>query len=92
VLAGLGGAHDHLETETKTGERRTAAEFSNGLFRLGIGLEKRWDRIGLAAQLYGIAMKRNDDELDGPDFIEQDTPIARKQSGGLFQIAASYYF
>lgn len=92
VLAGLGGARDHLEATNKTGERRTAAEFSNGLFRLGVGLEKRWDRIGLAAQLYGIGMKRDDGGLDGPEFMDEDSPIARKQSGGLFQIAASYYF
>jgi hypothetical protein len=92
VLAGLGGAHDTLEARDKTGELRTVAEFSNGLFRLGIGLEKRWERIGLAAQIYGVGMERNDDELDGPAYMDQDTPLARKQTGGLFQLAASYYF
>lgn len=92
VLAGVGGAHDTLEASSKAGERRRVAEFSNGVFRLGVGLEKRWERFGLAAQIYGIAMKRDDDELDGPDYMDQDTPIARKQSGGLFQIVGNYYF
>ncbi len=92
VLAGIGGAHDVLEAENKAGERRRVAEFSNGLFRLGIGLEKRWERFGLAAQLYGLAMERNEDELDGPDYAGEDAPIARKQSGGLFQIVGNYYF
>lgn len=92
VLAGVGGAHDTLEAENKAGERRRVAEFSNGVFRLGIGLEKRWERFGLAAQIYGIGMERDDDELDGPDYMDQDTPIARKQSGGLFQIVGNYYF
>jgi hypothetical protein len=92
VLAGIGGAHDTLEVETKAGERQRVAEFSNGLFRLGVGLEKRWERFGLAAQIYGLAMERDDDELDGPAYMDQDTPIARKQSGALFQIAGNYYF
>lgn len=92
VLAGVGGAHDTLEAENRLGERKVVAEFSNGVFRLGVGLEKRWERFGLAAQLYGIGMKRDDGELDGPAYLDQDTPIAREQSGGLFQIVGNYYF
>lgn len=92
LMAGLGGAHDTLEASSAAGERKRVAEFSNGVFRLGVGLEKRWERFGLAAQLYGLAMKRDDDELDGPDHVGRDVPIAREQSGGLFQIVGNYYF
>ena len=92
VLAGLGGAHDVLETENAAGDRKRVAEFSNGVFRLGVGLEHRWERFGLSAQLYGLAMKRDDDELDGPDYVDQDAPLAREQSGGMLQISGNYYF
>ena len=92
ILAGIGGAHDQLEASSKAGERRTVAEFSNGVFRLGVGLEKRWERFGLAGQIFGLGMERDDEELDGPDYMDQDTPIARKQAGGMAQIVGNYYF
>jgi hypothetical protein len=91
VLLGVGGTRDRVWYE-KQGERVTQAEFAGGLARIGIGLERRFDRLGVAAQLFGVGLERNDDELDGPDYVDRDGPVPQKSSGGLFQLVANYYF
>ena len=91
VLMGIGGARDRVWYE-KEGDRVTQAEFAEGLFRLGVGLERRFDRWGLAAQLYGVGLERDEEELDGPAYIGRDGPVPEHSSGGLFQIVANYYF
>jgi len=91
VLAGIGGGKDRVWYE-KSGERVTQAEFVEGIFRLGIGLERRFDRWGLAAQLYGVGMARDEEELDGPAYIGRDGPVPEQSSGGLFQLVGNYYF
>lgn len=91
-LLGIGGAHDEISVE-KNGERVTTAEFSEGLVRLGIGLERRFDRWGIAAQLYGIGLRRNDDELDGPAYEGRDGgPVPARSSGGELLLLGNYYF
>jgi len=91
VLLGVGGARDRIWYE-KNGDRVTQAEFAEGLVRLGIGLERRFGSWGLAAQLYGVGLARDEDQLDGPEFVGRDGPVPEKSSGGLFQLVASYYF
>ncbi|HTE53702.1 MAG TPA: hypothetical protein VK698_22765 [Kofleriaceae bacterium] len=91
VLMGIGGARDRVWYE-KEGDRVTQAEFAEGLFRLGVGLERRFDRWGLAAQLYGVGLERDEEELDGPAYIGRDGPVPEHSSGGLLQIVANYYF
>jgi hypothetical protein len=91
ALVGIGGVRDHVWTE-KDGDRVTRARFAEGMFRLGAGLERRHDRWGLAAQLFAVGLERNDDELDGPDYIGRDGPVPERSSGGMLQIVASYYF
>ncbi|HLU66643.1 MAG TPA: hypothetical protein VKZ63_10225, partial [Kofleriaceae bacterium] len=89
-LVGLGGTRDDL-TAGKDREE-PVARLAGGLFRVGVGLERRFDRIGVAAQLYAVGHQRNDEELDGPTFAGGDGPVPARSSGGLFQLAASYYF
>ena len=91
VLFGVGGARDAIWYE-KNGDHFTQAKFSEGLGRLGIGLERRFDRWGLAAQLYGVGLKRDNDKLDGPAYEGRDGPVPERSSGGLFQLVANYYF
>lgn len=91
VLFGVGGVRDLVWYE-KDGDYETQAEFIEGLGRVGFGVERRFDRVGVAAQLYGIGMVREDEELDGPDYIGRDGPVPEESSGGLFQLVASYYF
>ncbi len=91
VLFGVGAVRDVIWYE-KDGEFETQAEFVEGLGRIGFGVERRFDRLGVAAQLYGIGMVRDEEELDGPDYIGRDGPVPEESSGGLFQLVASYYF
>jgi hypothetical protein len=91
VLLGVGGARDRIWYE-KNGDEVTQAEFAEGLARLGVGFERRFDHWGLAAQLYGVGLSRDKEQLDGPDFVGRDGPVPRKSSGGLFQLVANYYF
>lgn len=91
VLLGIGVARDEVWYE-KDDERITQAEFAEGVARLGIGLERRFGRWGLAAQLYGVGMTRNEEELDGPAYIGRDGPVPEKSSGGMFQLVANWYF
>jgi hypothetical protein len=91
VLLGVGGARDRIWYE-KAGEEVTQARFAEGLVRLGVGLERRFDRWGLSAQLFGVGLERNDEELDGPEFVGRDGPVPERSSGGLFQLSANYYF
>jgi hypothetical protein len=91
-LFGIGGVHDEISVE-KDGERVTTAEFAEGLVRLGIGLERRFDRWGIAAQLYGVGFQRNDEELDGPAYEGRPGgPVPAHSSGGEFLLIGNYYF
>lgn len=91
-LFGLGGTHDEIVVD-KAGEEVTTAEFSEGHARLGIGLERRFDRWGIAAQLYGIGFTRNDDELDGPAWEGRPGgPVPAHSSGGQFLLLGNWYF
>jgi len=91
-LLGIGGVHDEISVE-KNGERVTTAEFSEGLVRLGVGLERRFDRWGIAAQLYGVGFQRDDDKLDGPAYEGRDGgPVPTRSSGGEFLLLGNYYF
>jgi hypothetical protein len=91
-LFGLGGTHDEIMVE-KDGEQVTTHEFSEGHVRLGIGLERRFDRFGIAAQLFGIGFERNDEELDGPAYEGREGgPVPARSSGGQFLLLGNYYF
>ena len=91
VLLGVGGTRDQVWYE-KQGERVTQADFSGGLARIGVGLERRFARWGVAAQLFGVGLERNDEELDGPAYVDRDGPVPQHSSGGLFQLVGNYYF
>jgi hypothetical protein len=92
VLFGVGAVRDVIWYEKADGDFETQAEFVEGLGRIGFGVERRFDRLGVAAQLYGIGMARDEEELDGPDYIGRDGPVPEESSGALFQLVASYYF
>jgi hypothetical protein len=91
-LFGIGGVHDEISVE-KNGERVTTAEFAEGMVRLGIGLERRFDRWGIEAELYGVGFQRNDEKLDGPAYEGRDGgPVPAHSSGGEFLLLGNYYF
>lgn len=92
AMLGVGGAHDEIRADNMAGEEVTVAEFKQGMFRIGAGLERRFDRVGLGAQIFAVGMERNDDELDGPAYVGMDGPVPQKSSGGLAQLSFNYYF
>lgn len=91
VLLGVGGTRDQIWYE-KQGERVTQADFAGGMARIGVGLERRFARWGIAAQLFGVGLERNNEELDGPAYVDRDGPVPQHSSGGLFQLVGNYYF
>lgn len=91
-LFGIGGTHDEIMVD-KAGESVTTHEFNEGHVRLGIGLERRFDRFGIAAQLFGIGFERDDEKLDGPAYEGRDGgPVPARSSGGQFLLLGNYYF
>jgi hypothetical protein len=91
AILGVGAARDAISAE-KMGQEVTQARFEESVGRIGVGVERRFGQLGLAAQLYGIGFTRNDDKLDGPDYVGRDGPVPMKACGSLFQIGASYHF
>ncbi len=91
-LFGIGGTHDQIMVE-KNGEHVTTAEFSEGHARLGVGLERRFDRFGVEAQLYGIGFTRDDDKLDGPAYEGREGgPVPAHSSGGEILLLGNWYY
>ncbi len=94
VVGGMGGGRDDVEYRTFAGKQvmSNEASFAHAQLQLGVSLERRFRHIGVAAQLRAVAAGRSDDKLDGPAFEGMDEPTPRKESGGRFNIVATYYF
>lgn len=90
ALLQLGGSRDTIVKREDPSDIQ--AEFAGGQARLGVGLERRFDRWSFGGQLLAVATSRNDEELDGPAFIGMDEPVPAEASGGLLQLTASYSF
>jgi hypothetical protein len=94
VLAGIGGTGD--ASEDITDEQREASQM--GHFALGAGIERRFRRFGISAELRVIGMAPPEDDEDDapgvPTAPAMTLPAAGEEpmSGGQFSIAATYYF
>jgi len=99
LMAGLGGTSiaDHDATD----EERDAQ--SRGMVQLGVGVERRFRRFALQAELRAIGMgpRETEDEVPATDVMTGTSPAATppepmttsdKLNGGVFTIGASYYF
>ena len=91
IMLGLGGLHDDIVAR-KNGQDQVQSRFAEGLARLGVGVERRFDRLSIGAELYGVGLSRDDQKLDGPSFAGRDGPVPLKSSGGLLQLSARYSF
>jgi hypothetical protein len=91
VLAGLGGSEERLSREGKGGEM-IEESFSQAHVHLGVGLERRFRRFGIGAELRAIGAALNTEEGDAPAYMEGQTPIPEESSGGQLNITATYYF
>jgi len=91
LLAGIGGTQDGRE-ELSEEQRKASAQ---GHVHLGIGLERRFRRFGIAAELRAVGMAPREEQSDAPVAAGAMTTPEQEQpetSGGQLNIAATYYF
>lgn len=103
LLAGFGGASDAREDATEAEVEASAM----GVGYLGVGVERRWGRLGVAAELRALGLSPADDADDAdappamtdarggtvPGVIDDGDGAARDGlSGGQLTIGATYYF
>ncbi|MBA2538349.1 MAG: outer membrane beta-barrel protein [Deltaproteobacteria bacterium] len=89
LMGGLGATV--IERHDSSEEARDAA--NRGHVAFGIGLERRFRRLALHAELRGMAMGPRSDEMetDGRGSLG-DPRTAANLSGGQFNFGASFYF
>jgi len=90
LMGGLGGTV--IERHDSTEEARDNAMRSHVAF--GVGVERRFRRLAIHAELRGVAMgPRSDDmEVSTLPAIAQDARTGRDLSGAQFNLGASFYF
>jgi hypothetical protein len=90
ALAGVG----RTETEiTYEGNATDYVEtFSEGHVHVGLGLERRFDRISLGAEVRGVGLVRDDNEGDGELYAGADGPVPMESTAGQLNLHFTYYF
>lgn len=91
LLAGIGGTQD--ARKDLTDEQREASAQAH--VHLGIGVERRFRRFGIAAELRAVGLAPREDGNDAPVAAgAMTTPDAEQPetSGGQLNLAATYYF
>ena len=88
-MAGLGGTviarHDSTDEQRDAAQRRAHVAF-------GIGLERRFHRFALHAELRGVAMGARADAMEVGPQRTLDPRTAENLSAGQFNVGASFYF
>jgi hypothetical protein len=92
LMAGLGGTvierHDSSDDQRSTAQR--------GHLAFGIGIEKRWQRFAIHAEMRGVGMgPREDQVMTLPAEVTRGTSDVRtgaELTGGQFALGASLYF
>ena len=92
ALAGIGSADEEVELLDNDGDPILTRQFRHAVFTIGGGLERRFGRIGVSAELRVLGLVRDDEELDGPEFAGKNSLIPENSSAGELRIAAAYYF
>jgi hypothetical protein len=90
LTAGLGGGREDVSAPAGKGMQPAAFAYAHAY--LGVGLERRFDRWGLAGELRAIGLARDPDELDGPAFAGTDFPVPEESGGAQLRLAATYFF
>jgi hypothetical protein len=89
LLAGAGGTQDGRKDLTD--EQRKAS--AQGHVHLGVGVERRFHHLGIAAELRAVGMAKKDDPAGAKMTDTTGTTTSDpQQSGGQFNLAATYYF
>ena len=88
LMGGLGMTV--IERHDSTEEQRSSAGRPHVAF--GIGLERRFNRFAIHAELRGVAMGPREDEMDVVPQRTLDPRTAQNLSAGQFNLGASFYF
>lgn len=92
LIGGIGTTRDkvsYFSGETETG----AEEFQSSHVHLGAGIERRFRKFGISAELRMVSSTRNNEELDAVQYGEGvDGPIPAESGGGQLSILGTYYF
>lgn len=92
LLGGLGSTHDAIYYGGRTDDAEPDEEFVEHHLHLGLGLERRWNQLGIGAELRGVALGRDDNELDGQRYNGLDGPVPYESTAGQFKLHATFYF
>ena len=92
MLAGLGSADEEVEVLNSAGDAILTREFRHGVVTLGGGLERRFGRVGLSAELRVMGLVLDEEELDGPEFAGKNSLIPENSTAGEVRFQATYYF
>lgn len=95
LMGGIGGTV--IERHDSTEEERSNAQ--RGHVAFGVGLERRFRRLAIHAELRGVAMGMRSDSMETADVPTRpgsgtvgDPRTGRDLSGGQFNLGASLYF
>jgi hypothetical protein len=93
LLAAFGGVVERTET-TRTS---AAQEVERSQVQLGIGLERRWRSLGISAELRAVGIAPVEDApmtttTPRPGSVPTAVIEAEPDRGGLFSLAATYFF
>lgn len=88
LMGGLGMTV--IERASSTKEQRDSAGRAHVAF--GIGLERRFNRFAIHAEMRGMAMGPREDEMDVLPQRTVDPRTAQNLSAGQFNLGASFYF
>ncbi len=90
LMGGIGGTV--IERHDSSAEERDNAQ--RGHIALGVGIERRFRRVAIHAELRGLAIGQRSDVMDGgPAVRDQSDPrTGRELSAGQFNLGMSLYF
>lgn len=91
VLGGVGGGDETVEMLSPGGSVVEEHTFTNRTAYLGGGIERRFGRFSLAAELRLSGIRRDDEAADGPAFAGTNSPTPREMGGGQLRLLGTFY-
>jgi hypothetical protein len=89
LIGGLGHLHTQIVDKNSEESLATLAEAE---FHLGAGVERRWHRFSVGAELQLVGTRRDDEAHDGPAFVGTDRPVPPASGGAMFNLKGAYHF
>jgi len=90
LLFGVGGTHTEVTYRKADGQTMVVETAEEAHAHFGAGLERRWRRLGLGAELRFVGLSRDDEQLD--EGVAPSSVIPADESGAQLNLALTYYF